>query len=86
MGKTGLESFTDCVLSIIITIMVMEMQVPRGRDFQALAPLTPVFLTYVLSFAYLGIYWNNHHHMLHTCDKVTGAILGLTCTSCFGCH
>ena len=75
MGKTRLESFSDCVLSVIITIMVLEMRVPQGGTFQALAPLTPVFLTYVLSFAYLGIYWNNHHHMLHTCEKVTGSIL-----------
>ncbi|MHB8069280.1 MAG: TMEM175 family protein [Desulfobaccales bacterium] len=75
MGKTRLESFSDCVFSVIITIMVLEMRVPHGETLQALAPLTPVFLTYILSFAYLGIYWNNHHHMLHTCKKVTGSIL-----------
>ena len=75
MGKTRLESFSDCVLSVIITIMVLELRVPHDVTFQALAPLTPVFLTYVLSFAYLGIYWNNHHHMLHTCEKVTGSML-----------
>ena len=55
--------------------MVLELKVPHGETFQALAPLTPVFLSYVLSFAYLGIYWNNHHHMLHACDEVTGSIL-----------
>ncbi len=75
MGKTRLESFSDGVIAVIITIMVLEMKVPQGGTFQALAPQAPVFLTYVLSFAYLGIYWNNHHHMLHTCKKVTGAIL-----------
>ena len=75
MGKNRLESFSDCVFSVIITIMVLGMQVPQGVTFQALAPLTPVFLTYVLSFAYLAIYWNNHHHMLHTCKKVTGSML-----------
>lgn len=75
MRKNRLEAFSDGVLAIIITIMVLELKVPHGDDFQALEPLTPVFLTYVLSFAYLGIYWNNHHHMLHTCKKVTGPIL-----------
>jgi len=75
MRKNRLEAFSDGVLAIIITIMVLELKVPHGDNFQALEPLTPVFLTYVLSFAYLGIYWNNHHHMLHTCDKVTGPIL-----------
>ena len=75
MGKNRLEAFSDGVLAIIITIMVLELEVPHGGDLQALAPLIPVFLSYVLSFAYLGIYWNNHHHMLHTCGKVTGPIL-----------
>jgi uncharacterized membrane protein len=75
MGKNRLEAFSDGVLAIIITIMVLEMKVPQGVDIDALAPLIPVFLSYVLSFVYLGIYWNNHHHMLHTCQKVTGAIL-----------
>ena len=75
MGKNRLEAFSDGVLAIIITIMVLEMKVPRGVSIDALAPLIPVFLSYVLSFVYLGIYWNNHHHMLHTCQKVTGAML-----------
>ena len=75
MGKDRLEAFSDGVLAIIITIMVLEMKVPRGVSIDALAPLIPVFLSYVLSFVYLGIYWNNHHHMLHTCQKVTGAML-----------
>jgi uncharacterized membrane protein len=75
MRKNRLEAFSDGVIAIIITILVLEIKVPHGETFQALTPLTPVFLTYVLSFVYLGIYWNNHHHMLHTCEKVTGAIL-----------
>ena len=70
-----MEAFSDGVIAIIITIMVLELKVPHGENFQALAPLIPVFLSYVLSFAYLGIYWNNHHHMLHVCEKVTGPIL-----------
>ena len=75
MGKTRLEAFSDGVLAIIITIMVLELKVPRGADVAALMPLAPVFLSYVLSFVYIGIYWNNHHHMLHTCNRVTGGIL-----------
>lgn len=75
MGKTRLEAFSDGVLAIIITIMVLEMKVPHGEDVSALKPLIPVFLSYVLSFVYLGIYWNNHHHMLHTVQLVTGSIL-----------
>jgi uncharacterized membrane protein len=75
MGKNRLESFSDGVLAIIITIMVLEMKVPHGVTLDALRPLLPVFLSYVLSFAYLGIYWNNHHHMLHTSKKVTGGML-----------
>jgi uncharacterized membrane protein len=75
MGKNRLEAFSDGVLAIIITIMVLELKVPRGTDLAALAPLLPVFLSYVLSFVYLGIYWNNHHHMLHTVSKVSGGIL-----------
>jgi uncharacterized membrane protein len=75
MSKNRLEAFSDGMFAIIITIMVLEIKVPQGGTFQALAPVMPVFLAYVLSFVYLGIYWNNHHHMLHTCEKVTGAIL-----------
>ncbi|MDD2841009.1 MAG: TMEM175 family protein [Tolumonas sp.] len=75
MGKNRLEAFFDGVVAIIITIMVLEMKVPHGDSLDALIPLLPVVLSYVLSFIYLGIYWNNHHHMLHTCKQVTGAML-----------
>ncbi len=75
MNKTRLEAFSDGVIAIIITIMVLELKVPHGTDFATLKPLVPVFLSYVLSFIYLAIYWNNHHHMLHTCHKVTGRML-----------
>lgn len=75
MGNNRLEAFSDGVLAIIITIMVLEMKVPHGESLSTLAPLLPVFLSYVLSFVYVGIYWNNHHHMLHMCAKVTGGIL-----------
>jgi len=75
VGKGRLEAFSDGVIAIIITIMVLEMKVPHGSDFAALKPLLPVFLSYVLSFVYVGIYWNNHHHMLHAVNKVNGSIL-----------
>lgn len=75
MGKGRLEAFSDGVIAIIITIMVLELKVPHGESMDALAPLIPVFLSYVLSFVYVGIYWNNHHHMLHASKKVTGSIL-----------
>jgi len=75
MGKSRLEAFSDGVIAIIITIMVLELKVPHGEDVETLAPLIPVFLSYVLSFVYLGIYWNNHHHMLHAVQRVTGAML-----------
>jgi uncharacterized membrane protein len=75
MSKNRMESFSDGVIAIIITIMVLELKVPRGENFQALAPLIPVFLSYVLSFLYIGIYWNNHHHMLQTSNRVTGPML-----------
>ena len=75
MGKSRLEAFSDGVLAIIITIMVLELKVPHGADFSALAPLMPSFLSYVLSFIYVGIYWNNHHHLLHTARRVTGGVL-----------
>jgi len=75
MGKTRLEAFSDGVLAIIITIMVLELKVPHGADLAALQPVLPVLLSYVLSFVYIGIYWNNHHHMLHTVQRVNGGIL-----------
>src|SRR5436190_5067946 len=75
MPKGRLEAFSDGVLAIIITIMVLELRVPHGGDLTALRPLIPVFLSYVLSFVYLGIYWNNHHHMLQATKHVTGLIL-----------
>src|SRR2546421_9041041 len=75
MGKSRLEAFSDGVIAIIITIMVLELKVPHGDKFDELAPLLPVFLSYVLSFIYVGIYWNNHHHMLHTVRRVTGPML-----------
>ena len=75
MKTTRLEAFSDGVLAILITIMVLELKAPHGESFDALLALWPVFLSYVLSFVYLGIYWNNHHHMLHTCQRVTGGIL-----------
>jgi uncharacterized membrane protein len=75
MGKNRLEAFSDGVIAVIITIMVLEMKVPHGESVEALTPVIPVFLSYVLSFAYIGIYWNNHHHMLHTVQKVSGPIL-----------
>jgi TMEM175 potassium channel family protein len=75
MGKGRLEAFSDGVLAIIITIMVLELKVPHGDDIAALRPLIPVFLSYLLSFVYIGIYWNNHHHMLHATHSVSGGIL-----------
>lgn len=75
MQKNRLEAFSDGVLAIIITIMVLELKVPHAPTFEALFSLIPVFLSYVLSFIYVGIYWNNHHHMLHTVHRVSGAML-----------
>ena len=75
MGKTRLEAFSDGVIAIIITIMVLELKIPHGEGMDVLMPLLPVFFSYVLSFVYLGIYWNNHHHMLHTVHVVTGSML-----------
>lgn len=75
MGKGRLEAFSDGVLAIIITIMVLEMKVPHGNTFQDLVPLLPIFMSYVLSFIYIGIYWNNHHHLMHTVSKVSGPVL-----------
>jgi uncharacterized membrane protein len=75
MNKGRFEAFSDGVIAIIITIIVLEMRVPHGESVEALAPVVPVFLSYVLSFVYLGIYWNNHHHMLHATSEVTGPML-----------
>ncbi len=75
MEKNRLEAFSDGVIAIIITIMVLEIKVPHDGELSALLSLLPVFLSYVLSFIYIGIYWNNHHHMLHTVSHVSGAIL-----------
>jgi len=75
MGKGRLEAFSDGVIAIIITIMVLELKVPHGDGLQDVVPLLPVFLSYVLSFVYVAIYWNNHHHMLHACTTVTGTVL-----------
>ena len=75
MGKGRLEAFSDGVIAVIITIMVLELKVPHGTGIAALVPLAPVFLTYVLSFVYIGIYWNNHHHMLHAVHRINGRAL-----------
>jgi uncharacterized membrane protein len=75
LGKSRLEAFSDGVIAIIITIMVLELKVPHGDELQALYPLLPVLLSYVLSFVYIGIYWNNHHHMLHAIRQVNGRVL-----------
>lgn len=75
MGKGRLEAFSDGVIAILITIMVLELKAPHGADLAALAPLLPVFLSYVLSFVYLGIYWNNHHHLFQAVRLVTGPVL-----------
>ena len=75
MTKSRMEAFSDGVIAVIITIMVLEMRAPHGSGIAALKPLIPVFLSYVMSFVYLAIYWNNHHHMLHATQRVTGTIL-----------
>ncbi len=75
MGKNRLEAFSDGVIAIIITIMVLEMKVPHGVDLASLGPLIPVFISYVLSFIFVAIYWNNHHHLLHTVHQVNGPTL-----------
>ena len=75
MSKGRLEAFSDGVIAILITIMVLELRVPRGTRWDALRPLLPVFLTYLLSFVFLGIYWNNHHHLLHAADRISGKVL-----------
>jgi uncharacterized membrane protein len=75
MPKARLEAFSDGVIAVIITIMVLEMKVPHGTDLASLLPLWPVFIAYLMSFVYVGIYWNNHHHLLHAVDHVSGGIL-----------
>ena len=75
MGKGRLEAFSDGVIAVIITIMVLELKVPHGTELGALVPLLPVFLSYVLSFVYVAIYWNNHHHMLHAVQRISGRAL-----------
>ena len=75
MSKSRLEAFSDGVIAILITILVLEFEVPHGSTLGALRPLAPIFLAYVLSFLYVAIYWNNHHHMLHSAERVSGAIL-----------
>src|SRR5690349_7032545 len=75
MGKGRVEAFSDGVMAIIITIMVLELKVPHGTGFESLQPLLPHLLSYVLSFIYVGIYWNNHHHLFHAVDRVSGSVL-----------
>src|SRR5215831_9173723 len=75
MHKARLEAFSDGVIAILITIMVLDLKTPQGIEWNALRPVVPTLLSYMLSFIYLGIYWNNHHHMLHTVDRVNGKIL-----------
>jgi len=75
VNKTRLEAFSDGVIAILITIMVLELRIPEGADWDSVQPIVPVFLTYVLSFVFLGIYWSNHHHLLHMADRITGGIM-----------
>jgi uncharacterized membrane protein len=75
MNKARLEAFSDGVLAVIITIMVLDLRIPHGQDLAALKPLLPVFFCYVVSFIYVGIYWNNHHHMLHATKRISGGVL-----------
>ena len=75
MSKTRLEAFSDGVIAILITVMVLEFRTPEGATWEALQPLVPIFLTYVMSFVYLAIYWNNHHHLMHTVERINGNIM-----------
>ncbi|VVD60133.1 hypothetical protein PPN31114_00053 [Pandoraea pneumonica] len=75
MGKSRLEAFSDGVIAIIITIMVLEMKAPHGTDLDELLPILPTFLTYIMSYIYVGIYWNNHHHLFHVVQRVSGGVL-----------
>jgi uncharacterized membrane protein len=74
MSRSRLEAFSDGVIAVLITILVLELKVPHGVDAAALRPMLPVFLSYVLTFVFLGIYWSNHHHMLHMADRINGKI------------
>jgi hypothetical protein len=84
MSKTRIEAFSDAVIAIVITIMVLELKIPHGDSIRVLAPIVPVFLTYVLSYVFLGIYWNNHHHCSTPRSTSTARSCGRTCTSCSG--
>jgi uncharacterized membrane protein len=84
MTKGRLEAFSDGVLAVIITIMVLEMKPPHGTDLAVLRPVIPVFFSYVLSFVYVGIYWNNHHHLLHARNMSQAAFCGRICIYCSG--
>ena len=75
MSKARLEAFSDGVLAIIITVMLLELHIPLGKELDALQPMLPIFLCYALSFVYIGIYWNNHHHLLHAANRVSGGVL-----------
>src|SRR4051794_20323463 len=75
MSKGRLEAFSDAVIAILITIMVLELKIPHGADWEGLRPVLPVFLSYVLSYVFLGIYWNNHHHLVQAADRINGVIL-----------
>ncbi len=86
IGKGRLEAFSDGVIAVIITIMVLELKVPHGDSLEAVKPMLPSFLTYVLSFIYVGIYWNNHHHMLSVTRSVSGGCSGPTFSCCSGCR
>jgi uncharacterized membrane protein len=86
MKTTRLEAFSDGVLAIIITIMVLELKIPHAVELAALKPVLPVLLSYVLSFIYLGIYWNNHHHLFQATEQVSGGSSGPTFISCSGCR
>ena len=86
MSKGRLEAFSDGVIAIIITIMVLELTAPHEADLAALRPLIPVFLSYVLSFVYIGIYWNNHHHLFQAVKQVDGGSCGPICICCSGCR
>lgn len=86
MTKTRLEAFSDAVIAIIMTIMVLELKVPHEVSWSAFEPLWPVFFSYIISFLGLGIYWGNHHHLIHTISKVSRALFGQICIYCSGFH